>query len=75
MRLLKIIVITAINIFKVDNQQEATYSTWNSAQHYVAAWKGGGLGENGCVCVYDCVPSLSTRNYRSVVNWLHANTK
>ena len=27
-------------------------STWNSAQCYVAAWMGGGLGENGYVYVY-----------------------
>ena len=32
-------------VFKMDNQQEATYSTENSAQCYVAAWMGGKLGE------------------------------
>ena len=27
-------------IFKMDNQQDLLYSTWNSAQCYVAAWMG-----------------------------------
>ena len=34
--------------------KDLLYSTWKSAQCYVAAWLGGGLGKNGyvCVCVY-----------------------
>ena len=28
-------------MFKIDNQQDLLYSTWNSAQCYVAAWMGG----------------------------------
>ena len=28
-------------IFKMANQQDLLYSTWNSAQCYVAAWMGG----------------------------------
>ena len=39
-------------IFKIDNQQGLLYSTWNSAQCYVAAWMGGGFGENRYVCMY-----------------------
>jgi len=35
------------SVFKTDNQQNVLYSTWNSAQHYVAAWMGGSLGESG----------------------------
>ena len=32
--------------------QDLLQSTGNSAQCYVAAWVAGGLGENGCVCMY-----------------------
>ena len=31
-------------LFKMDNQQGPTYSTWNSAQCHVAAWKDGEFG-------------------------------
>jgi len=31
-------------IFKMDNQQDLLYSTWNSAQCYVAAWMGEEFG-------------------------------
>ena len=34
------------------------YSTWNSAQYYVAVWIGGELGENGYMYMYGQVPSL-----------------
>ena len=40
--------------------KDLLYSRGNSAQCYVAAWMGGGLGENGCTCMYGCVPSLFT---------------
>ena len=33
-----------IATFKMDNQQRALYSIWNSAQRYVAAWMGGEFG-------------------------------
>ena len=32
--------------------KDLLYSTGNSAQCYVAAWMGGGLGENGYVYMY-----------------------
>ena len=32
--------------------KELLYSTENSAQCYVPSWMGGGLGENGYMCVY-----------------------
>ena len=32
--------------------KDLLYSTGNSAQRYVAAWMGGGLGENGYVYMY-----------------------
>ena len=32
--------------------RDLLYSTWNSAQCYVAAWMGGSLEENGYMCVY-----------------------
>ena len=34
------------------------YSTWNSAQSYVAVWVEGSLGENGYMCIYGWAPSL-----------------
>ena len=40
--------------------KELLYSTENSAQCYVPTWMGGGLGENGYMCVYGWVPSLFT---------------
>ena len=46
------------------------YSTGNSAQCYVAAWKGGVLGENGYMLIYDWIPSLLTWNYHNIVIWL-----
>ena len=45
-------------------------STWNSAQCYVAAWKGGEFGEDGYMYVYGWVPLLLTWNYHNIVNWL-----
>ena len=46
---------------KMDDQQEgpAEYSSGNSAQCSVAAWMGGGLGENVCV---------SHQSYRTLCN-------
>ena len=35
--------------------KDLLYSTWKSAQCYVAAWMGGALGKNGYMCVYVCV--------------------
>ena len=32
--------------------RDLLYSTWNSAQCYVPAWMGGGLGENGFRYMY-----------------------
>ena len=32
--------------------KDLMYGTWNSAQCYMAAWMGGGLGENGYVYIY-----------------------
>ena len=34
------------------SQQGPAVSTWNFAQCYVAAWMGGGLGENGYMYMY-----------------------
>ena len=28
-------------MFKMDNQQDLLYNTWNSAQCFMAAWRGG----------------------------------
>ena len=38
-------------VFKITNK-DLLYSTQNSAQCYVPAWMGGGLGENGYMYVY-----------------------
>ena len=32
--------------------KDLMYGTWNSAQCYMAAWMGEGLGENGYVYIY-----------------------
>ena len=37
--------------FKWITNKNLLYSTWNSAQCYVAAWMGGGLGQNGYMCM------------------------
>ena len=39
------------------------------------AWMGGGLGENGDVCMFGWVALLCTRNYHNIVNLLYSNTK
>ena len=66
------------------------YSTWNSAQYYVAAWIGGEFGgkwiyipleitwtegHGGLLYMYGWVPSLFTWNNHNTVNQLHSNTK
>ena len=58
--------------FKLITNKDLLYSTWNSAQCYVAAWMGWeeGLGENGYVYTYGWVPSLFTWNYYNIVNQL-----
>ena len=38
--------------------KDLLYSTQKSTQHYVPAWMGGGLEENGYMYVYDKVPLL-----------------
>ena len=48
--------------------KDILYSTWNSAQCYVAAWWKGGLGENGYMYMYGWVPSLFTSNYHNTVH-------
>ena len=40
--------------------KDLVQSTRNSAQCYVAAWMGEGLGENGSMYMYDQVPLLVT---------------
>ena len=50
--------------------EDLLYSTWNSAQCYVAVWMVGGLGKNGYKYMYDWVPLLFTWNYHNIVNRL-----
>ena len=47
------------------------YSTWNSAQCYLAAWVGGEFEGKG-IHVY---VRLFTGNHHNIVNWLYPNTK
>ena len=42
-------------LFKMDNQQELLYSTWNSAQCYMAAWMVGTFGGERRIHVYVCL--------------------
>ena len=42
--------------------KDLLYSTWKSAQCYVAAWMGGEFGENGYTYMYGWVPLMFTRN-------------
>ena len=49
--------------------KDLLYSTWNSAQCYVAVWM-----EEG-IYLYDWVPFLFTWSYHNIVNWLYPNTK
>ena len=55
--------------------KDLLYSTWNSAQCHVAAWMGGGLGENGYMYMYGWVPSPFTWNYHNIISQLCSNTK
>ena len=51
--------------------KDLLYSTWNSAQCYVAAWiRWGVLGRMGYMFMYGWVPSLFTWNYHNIVNQL-----
>ena len=45
-------VMYALLYLKWITNNDLLYSTWNSAQCYVAAWMGGDLGENGYMCMY-----------------------
>ena len=54
--------------FNMDNQQRPIYSTWNSAQLFVAAWMKESLGERDAWFV--CVPLSFTSNYHSAGDWL-----
>ena len=56
--------------------KDLLYSTWNSAQCYVAAWMVGGLGGNGYIYMYGwvlcCPPETITTLF---VNLLYPNIK
>ena len=59
----------------MDNEQGPTVYTGNSAQCYVAAWMGEGLGENGHKYMYGWITFLSTQNYYHIVNRPHSSIK
>ena len=51
------------------------YSTWNSAQRYIADWMGGEFGGE-CTHVHVWLSSSAVHlNNLNIVNWIHANTK
>ena len=62
-------------ILKWITNKDLPYSTWNSAQRYVAAWIGGEFGGEGYTYMYGWVPLLSTWNYHNIVNRFYPNTK
>ena len=51
------------------------HSIGNSAQHYVVAWIGRELGENGYMHMYGQIPLWSTWNYDNIVNQLYSKIK
>ena len=54
--------------------KDPLYSTWNSAQCYVAAWiRWGVLGRMGYMFMYGWVPLLFTWNYHNIVNRLKSS--
>ena len=62
--------------FKWITNKNLLYSTWNSAQCYVAAWVGGNFRGRMDTCImYGWVPSRFPWNYHNIVNWLYPNTK
>ena len=65
---------TLLYLKRITNK-DLLYSTWNSAQCYVAAWVGGDLGENGYLYIYGWVPSLFTWYHHNVFHQLYATTK
>ena len=56
---------------KWTTNNDLLYSTWDSAQCYVAAW----MGENGYMYLDGCVPSMFMWVYHNIVNQLYPNTK
>ena len=46
--------------FKWITNKDLLYSTWNSAQCYVAAWMGGEFGGEWILYIYGRVPLLFT---------------
>ena len=61
--------------FKWITNKDLLYSTWNSAQCYVAAWMGGQFGVEGVkVCVWLSLGG-SRETITLSVNWLHPNEK
>ena len=57
--------------FKWITNKDLLYSMGNSAQCFVAAWMGGGLGESAHMYIYD----ESFVVHHNIVNWLCSNIK
>ena len=61
----------------MDTNKDLLKSTWNSAQHYVAAWMGGEfVGRmNTCVCMAESLCSSPETITTLFVNQLYPNTE
>ena len=55
--------------------KDLLYSTWNSAQYYVAAGMGGELGGEWMHVYVWLSPFTVPFNYHNIVTRLHPNTK
>ena len=61
-------------VVKIDNKQGPTLAHRKLCSVLRGSLEGS-LGENGCVCMCDCVALLCTWNYHNIVNWVYSNIK
>ena len=62
-------------MFKMDNQKGPTVQHVELGSKSCASLDGGGLGENGYMCVCAWVPLLFTWSNHDIINQLYPNTK
>ena len=65
-----VMVIYTLLYLKWITNKDLLYSTWNSAQCYVAAWMGGEFGGEWIHVYIWLSPFPVHLNYCSIVNWL-----
>ena len=69
-------VVYTLLYLKYITNKNLLYSTGNSAQCYVAAWRGGELGENGlCTRMAQSLPCSPETITTLLANRLHSSTK